>query len=341
MINQSTLNKDQSENDDKSKRFDSLIRAYNEKGLFPFSLDNPSLLYSNSITSPSKKISTSKKNFEFSSLKKDFSINNMNYGALSGNKYPEYVYGYPNPPHLLESSEPKDFFNYQNNINKEINLSGQKRIRQKLDNEFEEILLSKKKEIKAQKDKEKQKDEIIKKKEKSPIICTINDKFFDLLVNIYTLEGIEIGDEKMDMNLTEKNNLNKNINNNNQNNVIEKISDFNINQNSNENNEDINDQICCICSKSKCMNNYCRCHKNGNICNKNCRCLGCENTSINIKKEVISPSIQVNEIKNKNNCKCKSSNCFNLYCNCKRRGILCSKDCECSNCKNYKKSLKK
>ena len=39
MINQSTLNKDQSENDDKSKRFDSLIRAYNEKGLFPFSLD--------------------------------------------------------------------------------------------------------------------------------------------------------------------------------------------------------------------------------------------------------------------------------------------------------------
>ena len=81
--------------------------------------------------------------------------------------------------------------------------------------------------------------------------------------------------------------------------------------------------------------------KNGNICNKNCRCLGCENTSINIKKEVISPSIPLNEIKNKNNCKCKSSNCFNLYCNCKRRGILCSKDCECSNCKNYKKSLKK
>ena len=340
MISQSILNKDQSENDDKSKRFDSLIRAYNEKGLFPFSLDNPSLFYSNSITSPSKKISN-KKNFEFSSLKKDFSVNNMNYEALSGNKYPKYIYGYPNPPHLLESSEPKEFFNYQNNINKEIVLSGQKRIRQKLDNEFEGILLSKKKEIKSQKDKEKQKEEIICKKEKNPIICTISDKFFDLLVNIYTLEGIELGDEKINVNLSQKQNLSNYMNNNNKNNIIEKISNFNINQENNENNEDINDQICCICSKSKCMNNYCRCHKNGNLCNKNCRCLGCENNSINIKNSSIKPENSMKIIKMKNNCKCKSSNCFNQYCNCKRRGVSCSKECECINCKNYQKFSKK
>ena len=335
MINQSIVNKEQSENDDKSKKFDSLIRAYNEKGLFPFSLDNPSLLYSTNITSPSKKISN-KKNFEFSSLKKDFSMNDLNYEAFSGNKYPEYIYGYPNPPHLLESSEQKDYFNYQNNLNKEINMSGQKRIRQKLDNEFEGLLLSKKKELKSQKRNENQKDEIIKKKEKNPIICTISDKFFDLLVNIYTLEGIEIGEEKINMNLTEKKNMNKNKN------IMEdKISDFNINQNINENNnEDIIDQICCICSKSKCMNNYCRCHKNGNICNINCRCLGCENNSINIQKS-IKPSNIVKEIEMKNNCKCKNSKCLNQYCNCKKRGIFCSEDCECFNCKNYNKSLKK
>ena len=338
MINQSIINKEQSENDDKSKRFDSLVKAYNEKGLFPFSLDNPSLINSTNISSPSKKISN-KKNFEFSSLKKDFSINNMNYRTFSGNKYPEFMYGYPNPPHLIESSEKKDFFNYQNNINKDINMSGQKRIRQKLDNEFERILLSKKKDLKRQNQKEKQKEEIFTKKDKNPIICTISDKFFDLLVNIYTLEGIEIGEEKIYMNLSEKNTLSKNTNNNNKNNIKEKSINFDINQYNN--NKDINDldQICCICSKSKCLNNYCSCHKNGNICNKNCRCLGCEN-NINIKKSENNTNIE-KEVKMKSSCKCKISNCLNQYCNCKKRGICCKKDCECFNCQNYDKSSKK
>ena len=100
------------------------------------------------------------------------------------------------------------------------------------------------------------------------------------------------------------------MNNNNKNIMVEKISDININQNINENNNEYINEICCICSKSKCMNNYCRCNKNGNICNINCRCLGCENNSINIQKS-IKPSNIVKEIEMKNNCKCKNSKFFN------------------------------
>ena len=124
MINAVSINKDQSENDDKSKHYDSLIRAYNEKGFFPFSLEPPNKIFSTKISSPSKKL-INKQNFEFSSLKKDFSINNWNYAAFSGNKLPDFMYGYPNA--LLESSGRKNFIEFENNIKKEINMSGQKK----------------------------------------------------------------------------------------------------------------------------------------------------------------------------------------------------------------------
>ena len=333
MINELPLNKDQYENDDKSKKFDSLIRAYNEKGLFPFSLDNPSNNFNTNISSPFKNINNKQK-FEFSSLKKEFSLNTFN--TFSGHKLPDFIYGYPHLS-LLESSGQKDYFDYQNNIKKEINMSGQKRIRQKLDKDFENIILSKKK------DKEKEdnyKACNIIGKDKNTIIYTINDKFFDLLVNIYTKEGIDGIDieGRKNKNLSGKLSFKQHIDNVNKNNIIEKNTNININI-KNNNNDNFNEQISCICLKSKCLNNYCRCHKSGNICNNNCRCFGCKNNSqYIIKKE--NALNEIKETKIKNICNCRTSNCFLHYCNCKRRGIYCGKDCLCSNCKNNKKSMK-
>ena len=347
MINEASINKELFENDDKSKKFDSLLGAYNEKGIFPFSLDNPSHIFSTKISSPCKKINNKQK-FEFSSLKKDSSINNLNYAAFSGNKLPDFIYGYP-PNNLTESSEQKDFFDYQNNIKKEINMSGQKRIRQKLDKEFESIELSKKKEKHNEKEQNKlidNKNEKVKEKQKEkdkyPIFITINDNFFNLLVNIYTHEVNEIKEVQEKKNISENTTENiKNINIIDKNNSIGEMTSIhsNIKNNSNDNIDNINEQISCICLKSKCLNDYCRCHKNGSICNLNCRCIDCKNKYkyIYSKDSKYSP----NKKKLNNMCKCKISNCLWNYCDCKKRGVLCSKGCLCSNCNNCENSNKK
>lgn len=312
MINENSINKDHSENDDKSKKFDSLIRAFNEKGIFPFSLENLSQNLSTKISSPSKK-DYNKQKFEFSSLKKDFNTNNYNYAAYSGNKLPDFLYGLPFNQ-FIELSGQKDFFEYENNLKKELNLSGRKRIRQKLDNEFENLIFPKKNENEKFKNNEKicfEKNNI-NKKVKYPIVLTINDEFFDMLTNIYTNEGIEIGFKKVE-NFSQKQN--------------------NLNDNNLKNDNDIINEISCICLKSKCLNNYCSCHKNGKICNKNCRCLECKNTYNYINNKSNSSS----ELKkNKNICKCRNSNCSSCYCDCKKRGILCGEECLCINCKNKK-----
>ena len=102
------------------------------------------------------------------------------------------------------------------------------------------------------------KNDGINKEEINNIDLIINDKFFDLLVNVYQSEGIDLGfNNENGKNLEEQNN--KLINNN-------KI-------------DEIKEQISCICLKSKCLNNYCSCHKIGSICNKNCRCINCENNN--------------------------------------------------------------
>lgn len=336
MINEVSINKEQSENDDKSKKFDSLIRAYNEKGLFPFSLDNPTQNFSTKVSSPSKKI-FNKQKFEFSSLKKDFSVNNWNYATFSGNKLPDFVYGYQNT-HILESSGRKINFEYENNDKKEINMSGQKKIKQKLNNEFEGILLSKKREKEKEEYVNLEKNNFDKNKEKEtyPITLTINDNFLDLLFKIYSNEGNEIGIKNENKNEGFSNKDNDNIKNNEINNNIlkEKIPIINNNINNNLKNI-IDEQISCICLKSQCLNNYCSCHKKGNICNKNCRCIRCKNND-NYINNISNSSNEINKKKNKCKCKCQNTNCISLYCDCKKRGILCSKFCLCNNCKNNK-----
>ena len=133
----------------------------------------------------------------------------------------------------------------------------------KYNKEFEDFLISKK----DIKDKEEKRDFDIDNninsnynkeiKEKSPINLIINDKFLDLLINIYQNEGAEIGFQ----------NDNGEIYNN--------QNHYHCN-----NPYKFDEQISCICLKSKCLNNYCTCHKNGSICNKNCRCIDCENNNI-------------------------------------------------------------
>ena len=71
MIKEILTNKEHDEVCDKPKKFDSLIRAFNEKGLFPFSLDNPSIITPTKISSPSKKINNKQK-IEFRSLEKNY-----------------------------------------------------------------------------------------------------------------------------------------------------------------------------------------------------------------------------------------------------------------------------
>ena len=127
----------------------------------------------------------------------------------------------------------------------------------------------------------------------------IDDQFFDLLVNIYKNEGIEIGFE-------DDNDISENKNDDSVNDDL-KENTFKIDANiyNYNNNEINNEQISCICLKSKCLNNYCSCHKNGIWCNTNCRCANCENNSNN--------PISSNELKNNNNiCKNKNSKFFSL-----------------------------
>ena len=78
------------------------------------------------------------------------------------------------------------------------------------------------------------------------------------MVNVYQNEGI-------DLEFTNENGKN--------------LEESNIKFINNNKIEEKKDQISCICLKSKCLNNYCSCHKNRSTCNKNCRCINCENNN--------------------------------------------------------------
>ena len=286
--------KNQSKNDYKSNILDNNIKINNKKGLFQISSNNSSLNFSTIISSPDKLIESKQK------IILNFPNITSNLDFCYGNKNSEILYKNPNNSIQIQNN----FFENENN-KKEVNM-----IIQKSYNEMDNSLLFKKenKNIKIKNHKNLFNNNINEgenKKELYPIGLTINDKFFDLLVNVYKNEGIEIGledeeedeeeaDEDEDENviISENNNDNDNI-------IKEKIKEksFKINRNI-YNNKDMNDeQISCICLKSKCLNNYCSCHKKGIICNKNCRCVNCENFDNN-------NSISSNELQN-DNYKCK------------------------------------
>ena len=234
------------------------------------------------INSPAKQVSKNYdsliKKFELGSLKKEFNLN-LSSPSLQ----------------LLQSSNKKFFFEQENFNNNNENTNEEKNIKQKLEEEFNNI------------------NNVKEKRESCPIVFTVNDKFLDLLINIYS--GNDISSEDI-----------SNINNS-----INSLNELENNSNIIKNNYENNEQISCICLKSNCNNNYCSCHKNNNFCNDNCRCLNCKNKS---GTNDISLSTRNKNEKIKNFCKCKNTKCSSLYCDCKNNSILCSKKCLCVNCEN-------
>ena len=238
------------------------------------------------INSPAKQVSKKYdsliQKFELGSLKKEFYLN-LSSPSLQ----------------LMQSSNKKFFFEQENfnNNNNEV-ITEEKNIKQKLEKEFNNI------------------NNIKEKKESYPIVFTVNDKFVDLLINIYS--GNEISSEDIF-------NINNSINS-----LNESDNNSNIIKNDSKNNEN-NEQISCICLKSNCNNNYCSCHKNNNLCNDNCRCLNCKNKS-GINENHLFHSNKHKRMENF--CKCKNTKCSSLYCDCKKNSTLCSKKCLCVNCEN-------
>ena len=252
--------KNQSKIDNESNN----IKLNNQKGLFQISSNNSSSNYTTIISSPGAIIENKQK------IKLNFSNKNSDIF-------------YKNQNNLFQNH----FFENKNNKN-EVNMIIQK----SYINEFGNSL-DKNQNIINNNINEKKKE-----KEICPIGLVINDKFFDLLVNIYKNEGIEIGYEDEDSNSIIIENEKENDN-------FIKEKSFKINSNIYNNKEDNNnEQISCICLKSKCLNNYCSCHKNGIMCNKNCRCLNCDNFDNN-------NTISSNELQN-NISKYKKTKFFSL-----------------------------
>ena len=90
----------------------------------------------------------------------------------------------------------------------------------------------------------------------------------------------------------------------------------------------------CNCRKSKCLKLYCECYANRRICDNECRCLDCQNTS-----EIVfqNGSLKHGSIKEKwkdHGCSCRRSECIKKYCNCFMYTEICSAKCRCVGCKN-------
>lgn len=221
--------------------YNSIINDNNKKQIFEITSKN-------TLNTSSSFNTINNKNLEFFSLKKEFQANN-----LCIKEYYRY-----NPQSNIKSNSSKK--SIKNNFNAiEDGMSEENNLKENdyTQNNKEDILGNNKR----RKDKNIEDENIFisnshQKKGKSDINLIINDNFFDLLVDVYKKEEIEIG-FKEENEKSIKNAKNKKVNNN-------------INHN-------IKEQISCICLKSRCLNNYCSCHKNGNKCNKNCRCLDCKN----------------------------------------------------------------
>ena len=189
---------------------------------------------------------------------KGFFLKTLSEKELSRNSLPDSLYlNYS----YIKTSEKKEIFEIEQKINKEIDIFEEKNIA-KYGKSYENKLISKQ-EINDKKEKQNLylTNKKNNKKEYNSIDIIINDTFWDLLVNIYRTEGIEIGFQ------TERRKYSENKYN------------FNVSLNLDKNKYMMEEQISCICLKSKCLNNYCSCHKSGQICNNNCRCIGCENNN--------------------------------------------------------------
>ena len=126
--------------------------------------------------------------------------------------------------------------------------------------------------------------------------------------------------------------VNNNPANNEPNNKFNFFQSTKVDSDNKGNDINLNDKICCYCTKTRCIKKYCECYSNNRYC-KNCHCVNCLNKFIHKGIEPPKESVESNEVF----CTCSKSNCNKKYCECFKSSQKCTFKCRCINCKNCNK----
>ena len=126
--------------------------------------------------------------------------------------------------------------------------------------------------------------------------------------------------------------INNNPANNEPNNKFNFFQSTKVDSDNKGNDINLNDKICCYCTKTRCIKKYCECYSNNRYC-KNCHCVNCLNKFIHKSNEPPKESVESNEVF----CTCTKSNCNKKYCECFKSSQKCTFKCRCINCKNCNK----
>ena len=126
--------------------------------------------------------------------------------------------------------------------------------------------------------------------------------------------------------------INNNPVNNEPNNKFNFFQSTKVDSDNKANDNNLNDKICCYCTKTRCIKKYCECYSNNRYC-KNCHCVNCLNKFIHKGNEPPKESVESNEVF----CTCTKSNCNKKYCECFKSSQKCTFKCRCINCKNCNK----
>ena len=126
--------------------------------------------------------------------------------------------------------------------------------------------------------------------------------------------------------------INNNPANNEPNNKFNFFQSTKVDSDNKANDNNLNDKICCYCTKTRCIKKYCECYSNNRYC-KNCHCVNCLNKFIHKGIEPPKENVESNEVF----CTCSKSNCNKKYCECFKSSQKCTFKCRCINCKNCNK----